>query len=62
MWGAAYLAEFIVRLVLIDMLPVAAVLVISPILLGATTIAALLWTCHAVRRLRVKILPLLVQQ
>jgi hypothetical protein len=51
-----------VRLVLIDMLSVAAVLVISPILLGATTIAALLWTRHAVRRLRVKILPLLVQQ
>ncbi len=61
-WGAAYVAEFIVRLALIDMLPIAAVLVVSPILLGATTIAALLWTRHTARRLRAKSLPLLVQQ
>jgi hypothetical protein len=61
-WGLAYIADFIVRIILIDLLPSAWVLAVSPILIGATTIAVLLWTRQTVRRLRTNIEPSLVQQ
>jgi hypothetical protein len=48
-WGLAYLGEFTLRVVLVNMLSPALVLVISPFLLGGITTAAVVWTVAYVR-------------
>ncbi|HXZ44230.1 MAG TPA: VC0807 family protein, partial [archaeon] len=51
-WGAAFVGEFGIRVVLIYTLPAAWVLVLSPIILGALTIGTFAWTFAYVRRVR----------
>jgi hypothetical protein len=56
-WGIVYLGEFAIRLMLIWLLPVSAVLVISPVLLGGLTLATIVWTFRRARRAREEALP-----
>lgn len=56
-WGSVYLGEFAIRLALIWLVPVAWVLVISPVLLGALTLATIVWTFRRARRAREEALP-----
>lgn len=49
-WGAAFTTEFLVRVILVFTLPPAAVLAVSPLILGAITVATILWTFAYVRR------------
>jgi hypothetical protein len=51
-WGASSLGEFLVRIALVHTMPTAAVLVISPIILGGLLIATIVWTFSYVRRVR----------
>jgi hypothetical protein len=51
-WGSAFLGEFAIRVALVYSLPAAAVLVISPIILGVITIGTFIWTFAYVRRVR----------
>ena len=51
-WGASSLGEFLVRIALVYTMPTAAVLVISPIILGGLLIATIVWTFSYVRRVR----------
>ena len=48
-WGGAFLGEFILRVALVYTLPTAAVLVVSPLLLGVITVSTLIWTVSYVR-------------
>lgn len=48
-WGSAYIAEFVIRVILVYLLSTALVLIISPILLGAITIGTIAWTLAYVR-------------
>ncbi len=50
-WGVVYVGEFVVRAALIYTVPAVIVLPMSPILLGAATIAAVAWTFSFRRRL-----------
>ena len=53
-WALAYLLEFAVRVVMIYTLPVAAMLAVSPVIIGVITVATIAWTMaysrHAGRR------------
>ena len=53
-WGVASLVEVLVRVALVYTLPPAAVLVVSPIILGALLIATIVWTFAYVRRMRAR--------
>ncbi len=56
-WGSVYLGEFGIRVALIWLIPVAWVLVISPVLLGSLTLATIVWTFRRARRAREEALP-----
>lgn len=56
-WGGVYLGEFAIRLALIWLVPVAWVLVISPVLLGSLTFVTIVWTFRRARRAREEALP-----
>ena len=51
-WGVTSLAEFVIRIVLVYTLPVATVLVVSPIVLGVLVIATISWTLAYGKRMR----------
>jgi len=52
-WGVAYAGEFILRVILVYTLPTAAVLAVSPIILGGLTILTIAWTfAYALRAAR----------
>jgi hypothetical protein len=51
-WGTVYVAELIVRVILIYTLSAQLVLVLSPLLIGGFTIFTILWTFSYVRRIR----------
>jgi len=53
-WGVASLLEFLVRVVLVYTLSPAAVLVVSPIVLGALLMATIVWTFAYIRRMRAR--------
>jgi hypothetical protein len=53
-WGIVYLAELIIRLILIYTFSAQLVLVFSPVLIGSFTIFAITWTFGYVRRIRVR--------
>ena len=53
-WGVASLLEFLVRVALVYTLPPAAVLVVSPIILGGLLIATIVWTFAYIRRMRAR--------
>jgi hypothetical protein len=55
-WGCVFVAELILRVILIYSVSAAAVLIISPILLGTSVIAATIWTFRYGHRLRVRAL------
>jgi hypothetical protein len=56
-WGSVYLGEFAVRLALIFLVPVAWVLVISPLLLGSVTLVTIVWTFRYAKRARERAIP-----
>ena len=56
-WGSVYLGECAIRMALIWLLPVAWVLVISPMLLGGLTLVTIVWTFRRARRAREQALP-----
>jgi hypothetical protein len=51
-WGTVYVAELIVRVILIYSLSAQLVLVISPILIGGSTILTIIWTFRYARHVR----------
>ena len=53
-WGVASLVEFLVRVALVYTFPPAAVLVVSPIILGGLLIATIVWTFAYLRRMRAR--------
>jgi len=53
-WGVASLLEFLVRVALVYTLSPAAVLVVSPIILGGPLIATIVWTFAYIRRMRAR--------
>ncbi len=56
-WGTVYLGEFAMRVALIFLVPVAWVLVISPVLLGSLTLITIVWTFRYAKRARERALP-----
>jgi len=54
-WGVASLGEFLIRVALVYTLPAAAVLVVSPVILGGLLIATIVWTFAYIRRLRARV-------
>jgi hypothetical protein len=56
-WGSVYLGEFAIRVALILLVPVAWVLVISPVLLGSLTLVTIVWTFRYAKRARERALP-----
>jgi hypothetical protein len=56
-WGSVYLGEFAIRLALIFLVPVAWVLVASPLLLGSLTLVTIVWTFRCAKRARERALP-----
>jgi hypothetical protein len=55
-WGSVFVGELILRIVLIYSVSAAAVLIVSPILLGALTIAAMIWAFGYGHRVRLRAL------
>jgi hypothetical protein len=53
-WGTVFLAELILRIVLIYKTSSATVLIASPILLGTLTIATIMWTFRYAHRMRLR--------
>jgi hypothetical protein len=53
-WGVVSLLEFLVRVALVYTLSPAAVLVVSPIVLGALLMATIVWTFAYIRRIRAR--------
>ena len=51
-WGIVYSGDFLLRLLLVFTLPVAAVLVVGPLLTGGLIGGSLLWTFAYLRRTR----------
>lgn len=59
-WGIVFVGELVIRVVLIDSVPAAWVLVISPLLLGSMTVAAIVWSLAYAHRMRQRVLPRLL--
>lgn len=55
-WGCAFVGELVVRIILICNLPAAAVLIVSPILIGVLTIGTMVWAFAYGHRVRVRAL------
>jgi hypothetical protein len=55
-WGMAFTGELILRIILIYNAPPAAVLVLSPVLIGAVTAGTILWTFRYAHRVRARVL------
>lgn len=60
-WGCAFVGELILRIILIYNLPAAAVLIVSPILLGTLTLATMIWAFAYGHRVRLRALAQLGQ-
>lgn len=60
-WGCAFVGELVVRIILIYNLPAAAVLIVSPILIGVLTIGTMVWAFAYGHRVRVRALARLEQ-
>jgi hypothetical protein len=60
-WGSVFVGELILRIVLIYSVSAATVLVVSPILLGTLTIAAMVWAFGYGHRVRLRALDQLNQ-
>ena len=59
-WGAVFLGELALRVLLVFTLPAAAVLVVSPLILGVLTVFAIIWSLAYGARIRKRVLPLLM--
>jgi len=57
-WGCVYVGELLVRVILIYKTSTAVVLFVSPILLGALTIATIIWTFSYAHRIRERAIAL----
>jgi hypothetical protein len=53
-WGLVYVSEFVVRVAMVDQLSPTIVLALSPVVLGAATIATVVWTFRYAARLRAR--------
>jgi hypothetical protein len=62
MWGVVFTGELGIRVALIYSLTAAWVLVVSPLILGALTVATLIWSLAYSRRMRMRVLPRLLEQ
>jgi hypothetical protein len=51
-WGTVYVAELVVRVILIYTLSTQVVLMLSPLLIGGATVFTIIWTFRYVRRIR----------
>ncbi|HET9785257.1 MAG TPA: VC0807 family protein [Terriglobales bacterium] len=60
-WGLVFTGELALRVLLVYTLPAAAVLVISPVLLGVLTVVTIVWTIAYARRMRARVLPRLLR-
>ncbi|HEY8055723.1 MAG TPA: VC0807 family protein [Terriglobales bacterium] len=60
-WGVVFTGELALRVVFVYTLPVAVVLVISPIVLGVLTVVTIVWTIAYARRMRARVLPRLLR-
>jgi hypothetical protein len=60
-WGAVFLGELILRIILIYQLPPAAVLVISPIIIGVLTIVTMTWAFAYGHRIRSRVMARLAK-
>ncbi|MGH9487083.1 MAG: VC0807 family protein [Terriglobales bacterium] len=56
-WGVVFTGELGVQVVLVFMLPAAAVLVLSPLILGVCTVATIIWTLRYASRVRQQVAP-----
>ena len=59
-WGIAFVGELVIRVALIDSVPAAWVLVISPLLLGSMTVATIVWSLAYADRMRQRVMPRLM--
>jgi hypothetical protein len=60
LWGVVFVGELALRVVLVFTLPAAAVLVVSPLILGVLTVFAIVWSLAYAARMRRRVLPLLL--
>lgn len=58
-WGIVFTGELAIRVLLVFTLSAAAVLVLSPLILGVLTVATIVWTLAYAGRLRQRVLPVL---
>ncbi|HXE30997.1 MAG TPA: VC0807 family protein [Terriglobales bacterium] len=58
-WGAVFTGELALRIALVYRLSPAAVLVISPLVMGVLTVATIIWSLAYARKMRARVLPLL---
>jgi hypothetical protein len=60
-WGCVFVGDFLIRIVLIYALPAEMVLIISPVIMGTLTIVTMVWSFSYGYRVRMRVLPLLIQ-
>lgn len=60
-WGMVFTGELCLRILLVYTLEPAAVLIISPLILGVFTVATVVWSLAYARRMRQRVLPQLAQ-
>ncbi len=60
LWGAVFLGELVLRVILVYTLPAAVVLVVSPLILGVLTVFAITWSLAYAARMRKRVLPALL--
>lgn len=58
-WGIVFTGELALRVLLVFALPAAAVLVLSPLILGVLTVGTIVWTLAYAGRLRSRVAPFL---
>lgn len=60
-WGCVFVGELVLRILLIDNLPAALVLIISPVMIGTLTVATMIWAFSYGHRVRVRAMAYFAQ-
>jgi hypothetical protein len=56
-WDLVYVGEFLVRIILVYSLPAPVVLIVSPFIIGFTTIFTIIWMFWYAKKIRERISP-----
>lgn len=56
-WGVVYVGEFLIRIIMVYNMPAPVVLIVSPFIIGFTTIFTIIWTFWYAKKIRERIPP-----